>query len=1185
MKEKLMLCIILLAGFTAQAQITQAELEQRKREKMLAARPSAGHSRGGAPEQDCNSAIAVCQSSFVQPSSYSGFGTVQEVPVTSCLGSQEKNSVWYIFTVQTSGTLEFTIDPNDNNDDYDFALYNITNRNCSDIINGNAPEVRCNFCVDPGNTGISSAGVNASEDCCTNSPFCHFSSILNVTAGQTYTLVVSNYSSSQSGYQLDFGGTANIFDNIPPSASLATTPCGASYLTLQMSEAVLCSSITPSGSEFTLTGAGGPFTVTSASGVNCGNATSQITINITPPLTQGSNYTLTVNSGADGNTLIDNCGNVMAAGTSFNFTATPPPADIAGPDSVCTGSSATLTASQGTAYQWNPGGQTTQTITITPTANATYSVTVTNGTCVQTATHSVGLQDAPIANFSVSPATICAGQQVVFANSSTLTQTCTQILPPPIPPFCIDNPSFYIWNFDDGSANLVQFSLLANNPTHTFTAAGTYNVSLTVQDTLTGGCAGTLVVPVTVLPNAGALTVSNDTSICAGESATLSATGGSTYAWTSNPPGFTSTNSTIYVAPAVTTTYTVTSPGCSSASTASVTVTVTSVATVSITPATAEICSGDAVTLTASGSSSYVWNPPVGLSSTTDSVVSASPASTTVYTVVGTTVSGCAGTGTVTVTVNPNPAPVITVNGPNPFCPGGSVMLDAGSGYITYLWSTNQTTQTITVDSAGIFTVTVFDNFGCQGSALATTGITSTLTPVISGDSLVCNGSTATLSAGTGYDSYLWSTGAITSSIIVSQTDTVTVAVTLGACSGVSQPFIVTVLPALNPAIGLIGAADFCAGDSVTLVADGGYASYRWSTGDSAVTITVGQPGAFDVTVTDAFGCTGVSQLQNITVHNNPTPVITPQGPVAFCAGGSVDLNAGAPYASYSWSTGETSQIITAAAADDYIVTVTDLNNCSGASSPVIVSISSSLSPVITSSEQVCLGGTVSLDAGNGYFSYEWSTSEITQIINVLQDGNYRVTVSDNGGCSGVDSITVVFYPLPVVSYSDTCQFGKGAVSITAGQGTPPYSYQWSDGSTHESLSFLNAGDYGITVSDANTCTADASVTIACPQDTSFISVPSAFSPNGDGKNDFITVLGDRVKVARYEFGIFNRWGQKVFFTDDLSLISAAAGSNKGWDGYFQGARQDIGAYSYYVAVEFIGGGKDHVAGSITLVR
>lgn len=1177
--------MILFAGFTAQAQLTQGELEQRKREKMLAARPGAGHSRGGAPEQDCNSAIAVCQSSFVQPSSYSGFGSVQEVPVTSCLGSQEKNSVWYIFTVQTSGTLEFTIDPNDDNDDYDFALYNLTSRNCSDIISGSAPEVRCNFCVDPGNTGISSAGANASEDCCTNSPFCHFSSILNVTAGQTYTLVVSNYSSSQSGYQLDFGGTANIFDNIPPSASLATTPCGATYLTLQMSEAVLCSSISPSGSEFTLTGAGGPFTVTSATGVNCGNATSQITINITLPLTQGSNYTLTVNSGTDGNSLIDNCGNVMAAGTSFNFIATPPPADIAGPDLVCTGSSATLTASQGTAYQWSPGGQTTQSITITPTVNTIYSVTVTNGTCVQTASHSVGLQDAPIADFSVSPATICAGQQVTFTNSSTLTQTCTQILPPPIPPFCIDNPSFYIWDFDDGSANLVQFSLLATNPTHTFTAAGTYNVSLTVQDTLTGGCAGTLVVPVTVLPNAGSLTVSNDTSICSGESATLSATGGSTYTWMSNPSGFTSTNSTITVSPAVTTTYTVTSPGCSSASTASVTVTVTSGATVTITPATAEICSGDAVTLTASGSSSYVWTPPDGLNSTTDSVVSASPLLTTVYTVVGTTASGCAASGTITVTVHPNPAPVITVIGPNPFCPGGSVIMDAGSGYITYLWSTNQTTQTITVDSAGIFTVTVFDNFGCQGSALAAIGVTSTLTPVISGDSLICNGSTATLIAGTGYDSYQWSTGAITPSITVSQTDTVTVTVTSGACSGTSQPYIVEVLPALNPVITLIGTADFCAGDSVTLVADGGYASYRWSSGDSAATVTVRQPGAFDVTVTDVSGCTGVSQLQTITVHSNPVPVITPTGPISFCTGGSVDLDAGAPYASYSWSTGESTQVITAMAAGSYLVTVTDLNNCSGASSPVTVFISSSLSPVITSSEQVCLGGTVTLDAGTGYFSYAWSTSEITQIINILQDGNYSVTVSDNGGCSGVDSITIIFYPIPVVSYSDTCQLGKGAISVTVEQGTPPYSYQWSDGSTHELLSFLNAGAYDVTVSDANACTADASVIIACPQDTSFISVPSAFSPNGDGKNDFITVLGDRAKVARYEFGIFNRWGQKVFFTDDLSLISAAAGSNKGWDGYFQGTQQDIDVFTYYVNVEFISGSKDRLAGSITLVR
>ncbi|MEZ5009880.1 MAG: hypothetical protein R2753_17150 [Chitinophagales bacterium] len=195
------------------------------------------------------------------------------------------------------------------------------------------------------------------------------------------------------------------------------TPCGANYMDVQLSEAITCSSLSSSGSEFILTGPGGPFTVTGASGVNCGLSTSQLTLNFTPQVIIGSTYTLTINSGVDGNTLIDNCGNATTVGSSLTFVATPPNAVILGPGSVCLGSSITLSATGGTSYLWSTG-DTTSYIEVSPTSQTTYTVIIESGSCVQSASKTVNVRNSPTADFSFLPIDPCVGEQVHFDNYS-----------------------------------------------------------------------------------------------------------------------------------------------------------------------------------------------------------------------------------------------------------------------------------------------------------------------------------------------------------------------------------------------------------------------------------------------------------------------------------------------------------------------------------------------------------------------------------------------------------------------------------------------------------------------------------------------------------------------------------------------------------------------------------------------
>ncbi|MBB4806649.1 gliding motility-associated-like protein [Chryseobacterium defluvii] len=147
-------------------------------------------------QSDCTSAIPVCGNTGL---SYTptGPGNVAE-DLMGCLSDDENFSVWYTFTIATSGTLTFTIDPNDNGDDYDFGVYG-PNQTCGSL----SPPVRCNFSGTPGNTGL----VTTLTGTATNGPF---SAYMDVVAGETYYLVVDNYSNSPNGFSLAWGGTATL---------------------------------------------------------------------------------------------------------------------------------------------------------------------------------------------------------------------------------------------------------------------------------------------------------------------------------------------------------------------------------------------------------------------------------------------------------------------------------------------------------------------------------------------------------------------------------------------------------------------------------------------------------------------------------------------------------------------------------------------------------------------------------------------------------------------------------------------------------------------------------------------------------------------------------------------------------------------------------------------------------------
>ncbi|MBL0102867.1 MAG: LamG domain-containing protein [Bacteroidetes bacterium] len=476
----------------------------------------------------------------------------------------------------------------------------------------------------------------------------------------------------------------------------------------------------------------------------------------------------------------------------------------------------------------------------------------------------------------------------------------------------------------------------------------------------------------------------------------------------------------------------------------------------------------------------YTWSPSTGLSATNIANPIAHPTSTQTYTVtVSNPASGCISTTTKTVSVTSNPNPTITANGPLTFCSGGSVILDAGAGYNSYLWSNGSTTQTISVSNSGSYSVIATGSGGCTGSsAPVTVSVNNNPTPTItpSGSLTFCQGGSVNLSASSGV-AYLWSTGATTQSISVSVSGTYSVTVTSAqGCSGTSNPTAVNVIQPPSVTISPGGPTTFCQGGNVALDA-GTHSTYLWSTGATTQTISATSIGWYNVTVSDVGACTANASIF-INVLTNPTPAINPTGTITLCTGQQQLLDGPDGYQTYVWSNGQTTEDINVSVAGTYSLTVTDNNGCTGTSAPTIVQTNSSGNATITAGGPLsfCSGDSVLLTANSGT-TYLWSTGATTQSIYASVSGSYSVTVS-NGSCVGTSSpvsVTVFQKPNPIVSPVGSvslCQNGNVILSTQSFNG-----YLWSTGQTSQSIIVTNAGDYSVTVSDSHNCSAISAVT------------------------------------------------------------------------------------------------------------
>jgi gliding motility-associated-like protein len=631
---------------------------------------------------------------------------------------------------------------------------------------------------------------------------------------------------------------------------------------------------------------------------------------------------------------------------------------------ICEGETANITATPGSSggtYSWTPGGAATQTLSVTPAATTSYTVTYTLNGCSNTSVSNVTVNSLPVV--TVNNEIICEGA------SATLTA---------------NGGTSYLWS-DGSSVNPLVVSPVT---TTTYTVTGTSN-----------GCSSTAIASVTV--NSTLTVTVNSVNICEGESSTLTATGGASYSWS----GGEITNP-IIVSPAATTSYTVTatSNGCSN--TAVATVTVNPVPSVTVNSPT--ICEGTSATLTATTSSSggdYLWNPGgIAIQS-----ISVSPATSSTYTV-SYTLNGCTSSAVSTVTVNS--LPVVSVNSFT-ICEGQSATLTAG-GAADYIWSNGDIGSTVNVSPLATtsYTVTGSTN-GCSSSAMSI--VTVNPIPVVSVNSVtICQGQTSNLTA-SGGNTYSWSTGDITNPITVSPAVTTSYTVT-GTTSGCSATAISTVTVNPMPVV-TVNSETICTGATAALTAStssvGG--NFVWLPGNASTqAINVNPVSSTTYTVTYTLNSCSTTALSTVTVNNTPSISVNS---MAICDGTTATLTATGG-TSYSWSTGDLTGSITVSPSTSSSYTVTGSSN--GCSGTAVSIVSVNAVPILSvNPDTMCAGTSATLSANPSVSggTFLWSPGNAsTSTINVSPSSTttYSVSYSLNG-CTSNATGTVTVNALPII--------------------------------------------------------------------------------------------------------------------------------------------------------------------------
>jgi gliding motility-associated-like protein len=711
----------------------------------------------------------------------------------------------------------------------------------------------------------------------------------------------------------------------------------------------------------------------------------------------------------------------------------------------------------------------------------------------------------------------------------------------------------------------------APTPSTTTVGSTTYYVSQTQA-----GCESaraSIIVTVNALPTANA---SNTGPYCGiNGNITINATGGNSYNW-SGPNGFTA--NTASPAPFSAATYgagaynvTVTDANNCTA-TASTTVVTNNTPAPTVTSPATYCQNATAAPLTATGAGSLLWYTTAtgGTGNATAPTPSTTSSGSTTY-YVSQTQNGCESTREpIVVTVNPVPA--ATASNTGPYCgTSGTITINATGG-TSYTWSgpnaynaagASPAPFSAAIYGGGAYSVTVSDVNNCTATATTTVVINSTSPPTVTSPVTYCQNAIAMPLNATGPGNLLWyttatggtgSTTAPTPSTSTSGSTTYYVSQTQNGCESTRDSIVVTVNPI--PVAIASNTGPYCTSGTITITATGG-TSYNWS-GPNGYSTTVGSPspfsaatyggGTYSVTVTTTNNCTATASTIVVVSNSISTPFSQ-----TICHGQIFTFNG--------------QNLMAAGVYRD------TLSAGSGCDSIVVLTLTVLPTSSTTLTQTICGGASFVF---NG------------QMLNT--SGTYYDTLTNIGGCDSIVVLTLTVAPEPVAAFSiqpsgDSIALGT-SVFIT-NNSTNATSVQWF--LNNQAITLSSAGN--LPVSDTGTyCINLIAGSAGCndtgaaqciyvytkPSPPHVFFVPNAFTPNGDGNNDFVEIYGSIQQINYLSINIYDRWGEKVFESNNSEFK---------WDGSYKGKPLPMGVYTYEMDIEFIGENSIRNKGSITLIR
>ena len=348
-------------------------------------------------------------------------------------------------------------------------------------------------------------------------------------------------------------------------------------------------------------------------------------------------------------------------------------------------------------------------------------------------------------------------------------------------------------------------------------------------------------------------------------------------------------------------------------------------------------------------------------------------------------------------------------------CELDPVVLDAGNPGATYAWSTGTGTQAITPTASGTYSVTVTTSQNCSATFDAVVTLMPRVSVTLGADQVLCEGDPLLLDAGEVQGvSYLWNTGQTTPAINASTSGVYSVTATNGYCSGTDT---VTVL--FNPApVNTLANTTACIGGTIVFDAGNPGSTYAWNDGQGSQSISVTQPGTWTVHVENAFGCVADFTASASFV---PPPTVYLGTDTVLCSGQILVLDAGDPGNSYTWSTGATSRTIAVGSGGTYSVVVN--NGYCSVSDDITVLFNPVPDRLPDHQFYACLEEDphyVEIDAGNPGSVFLWGNGQQSQMIRAKEYGWHAVSITNNYGCTRIDSALVEEFCRPTIFIPNT---------------------------------------------------------------------------------------------------------------------------------------------------------------------